>query len=148
MEHVLTIERAPLQVMMQSSKRTFPDECCGFLFGRTGDGEISILTALEVSNIAAYDQDFYYEIGAEAYTGAENYADQHQLSLLGIFHSHPNQIAVPSVTDFRFALPQFLYLIISVIDKEFTAIRAWKLDEQECFVEQQINQIPPKLIQK
>jgi len=85
---------------------------------------------MKVSNTTAADKGDYFAISPATYTAAESYAENNELELLGMYHSHPNQIALPSISDYQFALPDFLYLIVSVIETEIEDVRAWLMDEE------------------
>ena len=72
------------------------------------------------------------------YLRAEKYATAHQLELLGIYHSHPNTTAIPSETDRREAQPFFSYVILSVMQQQFSHIRSWRLNQMNEFEEETI----------
>jgi len=130
MDSTLIVEPAAWQVIAESSKSAFPEECCGFIFGRMSADQTKVVTAMTVSNATAADKNDYFAISPATYTEAESYAENNQLELIGIYHSHPNQIALPSISDYQFALPDFLYLIVSVIETEIEDVRAWLIDEE------------------
>ena len=120
--------------------QSFPNECCGFLFGIEQEENRTITSILQVTNISSEDQRRRFSISASDYLQAEKLAEEDDLSLLGIYHSHPNHPAVPSETDRLAAQPYFSYLIISVIDGEVSHVRSWQLNENNQFEEEQINQ--------
>ena len=61
---------------------------------------------------------------------AERFALANDLSLLGVYHSHPNHPAIPSIHDLKQAVPFFSYIIISVMDGKFNTLRSWQLNEE------------------
>jgi len=136
----LFIEPLPWATMERSVIHSFPNESCGFFFGQsTTDGAV-VLSARQVENSTILNKKYHFKINAKDYLAAEAYADQHQLQLLGVYHSHPNQPAIPSSVDTRVALPDFSYLIISVNPEGQTDKRSWRLDDSRQFQEQFINQ--------
>jgi len=136
---MLVIEQTPLNEMLQDGLQTFPDECCGFFFGKeTGEGRI-ILKSLVVNNSKEGDKRRRFEISPKDYLNAERFADENELQLLGVYHSHPNHPAIPSEHDRVAAQPYFSYIIISVKENEIADIRSWQLNEDFQFEEEKIN---------
>jgi proteasome lid subunit RPN8/RPN11 len=116
----------------EHAKSTYPDECCGFLFG-TDDDERRITLALEVPNSKKGDKRRRFEISPQDYLRAEQYALRHNLTLLGIYHSHPDHPARPSQHDLRQAMPFFSYIIVAVQAGEIENITSWQLNEEGQF---------------
>lgn len=120
---------------------TFPDECCGFLFGHEKD-DIRTITAIQVvDNSKAGDKTRRFEISPLDYMKGEQYALENNLTLLGVYHSHPNHPAIPSEHDRVAAQPYFSYLIISVLNGKFSMLRSWRLTEEDQFEEEKIADI-------
>ena len=139
---MLIIDPAALEVMKQDAIKTFPDECCGFFFGTEQDGDRHIHDVLIVNNSKEGDRKRRFEISPRDYLQAELYADKHQLSMLGVYHSHPSSPAIPSEQDREAAQPYFSYIIISVYEKGVDHIRSWQLNENFQFDEEKIrNQV-------
>jgi proteasome lid subunit RPN8/RPN11 len=133
---MLTIESQPLEQMIDDAVRSFPHECCGFMFGHE-DGEERIVTAVQtVHNVSEEDQRRRFRIEPRDYMKAERFADGTQTTLLGIYHSHPNHPAVPSETDRAAAQPFFSYVIISVMNGDLTEVRSWRLNDHAQFEEE------------
>jgi proteasome lid subunit RPN8/RPN11 len=96
---MLVIEQKPLDEMYQGALRSFPDECCGFFFGNEIGKERIITNILTVDNSKEGDKKRRFEIAPKDYMNAEKFADENELQLLGVYHSHPNHPAVPSEHD-------------------------------------------------
>ena len=136
---MIIIEPSIRQLITDDAINTFPDECCGFLFGREEiDGTRVIVDALVVDNSKQGDKTRRFEIAPTDYMTAEQHALDHDWALLGIYHSHPNHPAIPSEHDLVAAQPYFSYVIISVMDKDTTEIRSWLLNEQQQFEEEKV----------
>jgi proteasome lid subunit RPN8/RPN11 len=114
------------------------DECCGFFFGHEEKGNRVITTIMGVEN-SAREKFRNFEIASKDYLNAENFADQYNLHLLGVYHSHPNCPAIPSEYDRIAAMPYFSYIILSVINKKFDAIRSWNLNGNFQFEEESLS---------
>ena len=135
---MLIIEQKPLDEMYYDALQSFSDECCGFFFGKeTGDERI-ITNILVVNNSKAGDKRRRFEIAPKDYLDAERFADENELRLLGVYHSHPNHPAFPSEHDRVAAQPYFSYIIISVKENQIADIRSWQLNDKFQFEEEKI----------
>jgi len=116
----------------------YPNECCGFLYGAEGSVRV-IHEAKPVLNKVTENRKRRFEISPKDYLAAELYAVKNDLTLLGVYHSHPDHPAVPSIHDFQQAVPFFSYIIISVSGNRVQSLRSWQLSDGY-FVEEKINQ--------
>ncbi len=136
---MIIIDSRIRQLLIDDALNTFPDECCGFLFGREEhDGSRQIIDILVVDNAKEGDKTRRFEISAQDYMTAEAHALEHDWTLLGIYHSHPLHPAIPSEHDRKAAQPYFSYVIISVMDKDTISLRSWLLNEEQQFEEEEI----------
>ncbi|GAB4409433.1 MAG: M67 family metallopeptidase [Bacteroidia bacterium] len=126
-----------LEAMIRDGEARFPDECCGFFFGLDGDTR-QVREVLVVPNSQEGDQRRRFEIAPRDYMRAERYAIEQGLDLLGIYHSHPDHPAIPSVHDLKQALPHFSYLILSIREGRYDHARSWRLDGQGLFAEEAV----------
>jgi proteasome lid subunit RPN8/RPN11 len=137
---MIIIEPRVRQLMIDDAISTFPDECCGFLFGREEhDGTRVILDILAVDNSKEGDKRRRFVISPQDYMTAEQHALDHDWTLLGIYHSHPNHPAIPSEHDRIAAQPFFSYVIVSVLEKEVITLRSWVLNDDRQFEEEKIS---------
>lgn len=133
----LKIQKLAAEHMREHAKRAFPNECCGFFYGK--DGEVrDVQIAEEVTNIKQGDQRRRFQIDPQDYMKAEHYALKNGLDLLGIYHSHPLHPAIPSEHDRVVAMPWFSYIIVSVTEDRIDAIRSWQLNNERQFKEEKI----------
>lgn len=114
------------------------EECCGFFFGHEADQHRTITNIMRVNNASRNDKQRSFEIASKDYLSAENFADHCNLQLLGVYHSHPNYPAIPSDYDRVAAQPNFSYIILSVMNKNFEAIRSWNLNSNLQFQEESV----------
>lgn len=135
---MLNFEPDARNILLDDASTTFPDECCGFLFGTETDGERHITDILVVVNAKDGDKRRRFEISPKDYLHAERHALQHDLALLGVYHSHPNHPAVPSEHDRLAAQPFFSYVIVSVYDRAIRDLRSWRLNDERQFEEENI----------
>jgi proteasome lid subunit RPN8/RPN11 len=134
---MLVIEESPLNEMYRDALQSFPDECCGFLFGKETAGLRRITDILVVNNSKEGDKRRRFEIAPKDYMNAERFAEKNNLQFLGIYHSHPKHPAIPSEHDRVAAQPYFSYVIISV-DDVINDIRSWQLNDDLKFEEETI----------
>lgn len=124
--------------MLDDARQTFPDECCGFLFGTENGDERLLTDILVVHNAKGGDKRRRFEIAPKDYLRAERYADEKGLTLLAVYHSHPNHPAIPSEHDRVAAQPYFSYLIVSVLDGRIAHVRSWRLNDEQQFEAERI----------
>jgi proteasome lid subunit RPN8/RPN11 len=134
----IMIDPGARKEMINDALKSFPDECCGFFFGREDEDSRLVTDILIVDNAKNGDKRRRFEISPLDYIKAELFADGQHLQLLGVYHSHPNHPAVPSEHDRVAAQPYFSYIIISVIENQFHDIRSWRLNDESNFVEEKI----------
>ena len=112
----------------------YPEEGAGFLIG--DEGEVKEILAL--SN-AREDEARHnrFLITPEEYLKAELKADSLGLSLIGVFHSHPDCPNVPSEYDREWAQPFFSYIITRVDEGKAVSHRSWRLVEDRTQYEEE-----------
>jgi proteasome lid subunit RPN8/RPN11 len=133
----------PILSKMISEVEPYASEQCGFLFGLEGGKDTIITRIMPVKNEApTEDALISYQISLDAYRQAELTADEEGIKLMGVYHSHPNRLAIPSPFDLEAALPNFIYVIISVRNRKMEEVRSWKLNQSNNFEENMIDFIP------
>ena len=61
------------------------------------------------------------------YLKAERFAEKEGLTIIGIYHSHPDHPAIPSLYDLEFAQPFFSYFIHSITSGKMTDTKSYRL---------------------
>ena len=116
-------------------ERTFPNECCGIIFGTIDEGgadgntSAKTATALRPIDNEFEDGEKYHRflITEEQMLGAELYARKNGVEIVGIYHSHPDCASVPSEYDRSHAVPVYSYLITSVLKGTAVDVQNWTL---------------------
>lgn len=135
---MLYLEPNARKQIIDDAIRTFPDECCGFLLG-TEHGEDRIIEKiLIVENAKDGDKRRRFEITVRDYLIAEDTAFARDLTLLGVYHSHPNHPSIPSEQDRKVAQPFFSYVIVSVMQGSFASLQSWRLNDDFQFEEENV----------
>jgi len=120
-------------------EQAYPEEGAGFLLGvENGTRDVQVIFPLTNSREDSARHNRYL-ITPEDYLKAELEADKLGLSLLGVFHSHPDHPNRPSEFDREWAQPFFSYIITSVQSGKAIESRSWRLSEDRSqFVEEEI----------
>lgn len=118
------------QEIFEQMESTFPNEGGGFLLGSKNNEEITIEDVIQVDNVFETEEQYHrYAMTPENWAKMEDEADERGLLLIGYYHSHPNHPAIPSEFDRIHALPNFVYIITSVIHGTSDVQKAWLLAE-------------------
>jgi proteasome lid subunit RPN8/RPN11 len=115
-------------------EEAYPEEGAGFLIGE--DGKVKEILALSNAREDAARHNRFL-ITPEDYLKAELKADSLGLSLIGVFHSHPDCPNVPSEYDREWAQPFFSYIITRVDDGKSVSHRSWRLMEDRTQYEEE-----------
>ncbi len=151
---VLQLSNQQVENLTAHATRTYPEECCGLLLGHlTPDRPFKqVIKIWETVN--AWNP----EVGADLTTiiphgtgkrdrywidpqdllTAQRYARDHQINIVGIYHSHPDHSAVPSESDRLLAWSGYSYLIMSVQSGLVSDYRCWTLDQYHQFQPEEI----------
>jgi len=121
-----------LATIRRHGAAAFPDECCGALIAVEG----VIVDAIELPNSTSAGAARRFRVSPADYRFAEAAASAAGGTLAGFYHSHPNHPARPSQHDLEQAWPNFLYVILSVVNGEPSDITSWRLlDDRSQFEE-------------
>lgn len=105
--------------MVEHAKSAYPRECCGSMLGTEAEGERHVKVARPMRN--AYDgpqEDTYVLDPAEQFA-VEKEARALGLSVVGIFHSHPDCDAYFSKRDLENSCPWYSFVVLSMKNGEF-----------------------------
>ena len=137
---MLLISHEILAQIHKHGEIAYPDEGAGFLLG-SDDGKQRQVTQLFTTENAREHEARHnrYLVAPEDYLKAEITADGLGLSLIGVFHSHPDHPNRPSEFDREWAQPFFSYVITSVNNGQAIESRSWRLaDDRSKFEEEEI----------
>ena len=129
---MLEISKEVLAQIYAHGEAAFPDEGAGFLLGVDAmDGKPRRITAILSLPNAREDEARHnrFLITPKDYLNGELEADRLGLSVVGIFHSHPDSPNNPSTYDRDWAQPFFSYIITSIYAAKAVQSRSWLLSE-------------------
>ena len=139
MKNTLLIDASAYQAIVKDLEKAFPNEGCGFFYGKDDGNARQVFTTWAVPNAKEGNRHRRFEISPLDYIKAERKAKEFGSTLLGVYHSHPNHPALPSVYDLRQAMPYFSYIILSVHDAVAARMTSWRLAEgKRLFEEEQV----------
>ena len=124
---MITIAESLLRKIRAHGVKDYPYECCGLLLGSfDADGKV-VTETYPISNAreeSAKRNRFLIE-PAELMRG-ERYARDHDLEVVGFYHSHPDSPAVPSQYDLEHAWPTYSYIIVKTLADDATDLFSWE----------------------
>ena len=107
--------------------RDYPYECCGLLLGRYVDGKKFVREIYPISNAREESaKRNRFLITPDELLRGERYAREHDLEVVGFYHSHPDSPAVPSRYDLEHAWPTYSYIIVSTSADEARDLFSWE----------------------
>lgn len=120
---VTTLSAEAVATIRSHGVETFPYECCGALIEADG----VVVEAYPMENTTSSGAARRFRIGPDQYRQADKHARERGGSLVGFYHSHPNEPARPSAYDLEHAWPNLTYVIISVRAAVPSDITVWHL---------------------
>ena len=116
-----------------------PHETCGLLIGRRCGDEIRVLRVTEAQNLNVERARDRFQLDPQAFISADREARSQGLDIVGIWHSHPDCPARPSLTDLESAWEGYSYLIVSVSARGAEEFRSWRL-QGDLFWEERVEE--------
>ena len=134
--------------MEAHAERVYPEECCGLIIGNLASSESETLKS--VVTLAPLDNEWTpgvvepdpaepmtkrrrYWIDPKDMLRVQKQAREQGLDIIGVYHSHPDHVAVPSECDRAQAWPVYAYVIVSVCKGKAVDIQNWALDSNNQF---------------
>lgn len=123
---MLVVPNQLVEQINEHVEKAYPEEGAGFLIGDKGEVKEILALSNAREDEARHNR---FLITPEEYLKAELKADSLGLSLIGVFHSHPDCPNVPSEYDREWAQPFFSYIITRVDEGKAVSHRSWRLVE-------------------
>jgi len=127
---MITIETQHLSSISRHGERDYPFECCGLMLGRFESGGHKIVVeTYPISNAREEEaKRNRFLIRPEELMRGEKYARAKGLDVVGFYHSHPDERAVPSKYDLDHAWPTYSYVVVSVEKGQAVDLRSWEME--------------------
>ena len=136
----IELSKALQQDIVKQMEGTFPNEGGGFLLGSKSGDTVSIVDVIQIENTLETEEQYHrYAMSPKNWADMEDTADDRGLTLVGYYHSHPDSPAIPSEYDRVHALPNFVYIISSVMSGKAVEMLVWLLrDDRSAFDAQEL----------
>ena len=127
---MLELKVENLEAIKRHAEADYPHECGGLLLGPLDlENNTSVVETLPMENTAA-EETRHDRVLIEplALMKADRAARKKGLDVIGYYHSHPDDEAVPSQFDLDHALPVWSYIIVSVRDRKAVDWNSWEME--------------------
>jgi proteasome lid subunit RPN8/RPN11 len=131
---MLVVPARLIEQMNTHVEKAYPEEGAGFLIGEAGEVKEILALANSREDGARHNR---FLFTPQDYLQAELKADELGLSLIGVFHSHPDSPNIPSDYDREWAQPFFSYIITRVDNGKAVNNRSWRLLEDRSEYEEE-----------
>jgi proteasome lid subunit RPN8/RPN11 len=132
----LVLSPALKRALSYEAERAAPDECCGVLLGREKPtGERAVSHILPATNVAAAARHQSYLLDPRALLVAERWREV-GLTVLGVYHSHPDAEPSPSPSDRAASVVGWSYIIIGWRRGQVPTLKSFRCEAGEFFEEQ------------
>ena len=127
---MIKLDENHLAQIRQHGERDYPYECCGLLIGRfENDNRKEVIETFAISNAREEEaKRNRFLIRPEELMCGEKYAREKGLEVVGFYHSHPDDRAVPSQYDLDHAWPVYSYIVVSVVERQAKDLRSWEME--------------------
>ena len=137
---MILLTQQVISEIAEHAEGDYPHECGGMLIGRFERDRKTVVEIFSLEN--AREEEARHNrvlILPKDVLRAEKYAREKMLDVVGYYHSHPDDQAVPSQYDLDHALPVWSYVIASVIEGKAADIRSWEMEnDRSKFKEEEI----------
>src|SRR5437763_11965817 len=139
---MICLTQQQLSEMRVHGERDYPFECCGLMLGRFEDGHKKVLETYPISNAREEEaKRNRFLIRPQELMRGEKYAREQGFDVIGFYHSHPDDAAVPSQYDLEHAWPTYSYIVVAVDKGRAADLRSWEMEsDRSRFIEEQITQ--------
>ena len=127
---MIEVDEQHLTEMRQHGERDYPFECCGLMLGRfESNGHKVVIETYPISNAREEEaKRNRFLIRPEELMRGEKYARAKSLDVVGFYHSHPDEPAVPSKYDLDHAWPTYSYVVVSVEKGQAVDLQSWEME--------------------
>lgn len=122
---ILKLSRSLLEDLLARARRQAPEETCGFLLGARDSTGAKVQSVAEVPNQVRSNPEENFRISPQDLFRVGQEAEQEQLELLGVWHSHPSSGATPSAADHQGTWPQWSNLILGNLTQATPGVRSF-----------------------
>jgi proteasome lid subunit RPN8/RPN11 len=147
----LIINNKQLQTIFDCAEAIYPEECCGILLGNRAELTKTVVEVIPTINDwqqlepstdrIERTKTSRYTIAPQDIFCAQKRGRDLELEIVGFFHSHPDNPAMPSTCDRDLAWEVYSYPIVSLIQGRVGDLKSWVLNSEGIFEQEEIHQI-------
>ncbi|MBI5378173.1 MAG: M67 family metallopeptidase [Thaumarchaeota archaeon] len=100
MQQAILLSKNHIDILAKHAKEASPNESCAILFGKIEKDHFRVKDVFLTENIA--NSPINFTISNDELIKGYQEAEKRKLDVVGIFHSHPDSEAYPSMTDQKF----------------------------------------------
>ena len=116
----IVLSQDQIDLLVKHAKNNIPNESCAILFGKIEGDHFTVKDVFLTKNTENSPANF--TISNEDLIKGYEEAEKRKLDVVGIFHSHPDSRAYPSLTDQKFMeINPVPWIIFSNTDEDFRA---------------------------
>jgi proteasome lid subunit RPN8/RPN11 len=123
---VLRLTRTALDQMVAHAYRCYPEEACGLIAGPTSGGEVDDAVEFHACRNAAASARVY-TIDPRDHLRIERDAEDRDLEINGVVHSHTHSEPYPSPTDVNQAPDPGWHYVIIGLKREAPEVRSYRI---------------------
>ena len=116
---MIKIDKSAWDIMVDHARTCYPRECCGAMLGTEANGVRMVKAARPMRNAFEGAQEDTYVLDPQEQLAVEKEARAQGLSVVGIFHSHPDCDAYFSKRDLENSCPWYSFVVLSIKNGEF-----------------------------
>ncbi|WP_414619223.1 Mov34/MPN/PAD-1 family protein [Calothrix sp. CCY 0018] len=148
---MIQLNKQNLQIIFSHAESTYPEECCGVILGHLDSDRKTVVEIIPTQNAwnretagDFQDSDIEssrkrrYTIAPREMLQLQKSSRDKNLSIIGIFHSHPDYPATPSEFDRNCAWQEYSYIIVSVQKGRAGDMNSWMLDDNSQFQQEEV----------
>ena len=141
---MIVVSEQHLSEMRDHGERDYPFECCGLMLGRFETDRKVVTETYPISNAREEEaKRNRFLIRPEELMRGEKFAREKGLDVIGFYHSHPDDRAVPSQYDLEHAWPTYSYIVVSVENGRAAGLRSWEMEgDRSRFNEEIVSEAP------
>jgi proteasome lid subunit RPN8/RPN11 len=141
---LIALEEQHKDEMRAHGERDYPFECCGLMLGRFDNSRKQVVETYPISNARAEEaKRNRFLIRPEELMRGEKYAREKGLDVLGFYHSHPDDRAVPSQYDLEHAWPTYSYIVIAIEKGQAADLQSWEMEPDRSRFNEEEMSVPP-----
>lgn len=160
--NMIQFNKEHLQTIFTHAQNTYPEECCGVIFGHIDCDRKTVVEVIPTQNAwnretagdfaddninnrpiddINHSKKRRYTIAPQEMLQLQKSARERNVNIIGIFHSHPDYPAVPSEFDRSYAWQEYSYIIVCVQKGQAGDVNSWVLDDNSQFQQEEIREL-------